>query len=662
MVKVVIGGTPIEETPLGWQDFTTTLRMDRELKALFEIVEVPLTFFFDGYTLLKNAFDTNGYCYSLPVTIYRENNVGQYIVIFNGTLFFKDIEFTEGVEGYSAKCQLTDNSFFAKIYNNRNIKAKIYVPRSKSDATISQAAYSRIRFFQPSNGTYYSHLTGAGYERNDTGFKIYDVLRFLVDFISDGTVQFESTYFGPTGQGAGAMITCGLVPRFTSNVVGVGITQELFEENFPDLSFSEVLTELDKVYNLGVVASFNGATPTLRIEELSYLRPNTTLLNMPNVEKLKRKTALEYLPAKLKVGSEIITDETFLSFPSDIRFVGTKEEEYIIVQDCNTDREENWVNSWILDTNTIEDLLINPLTVPTTNDNVIILVNCTYDISSDQDAIKSNWLAIAPPYYYNEAYTNANKALRHLGSVPASIAAYLSATDDTFTAESTNTDPAFPLYYNNGTDPERLIECDSEITDPSSNYNNAAFYYDIPTTGVYTFYGLVKFELYNNSGTVRNNNTTVFLRRTDSANVLISETAVVTIPSSLAATSSQIFSISGTAATIGNATDRIYLYIKVEDDLINYRIYTLAQYGCTSTSNGGGVYQEYDPNDFPIIRNQFEYPMTFTDFLSLKAQPLGLLSFGVANSKTYFAWIEEIKYKHFGEASSFTLISNETTN
>lgn len=667
MVKVLINGVQIRETPEGWENFTTTLRLDRELKALFEIVEVPLTFYKDGYRMIKDAYDANGYCFQYPIQVLREDEAGQYIPIFDGILFFKDIEFTEGIEGYSAKCQLTDNCFFAKIRNNRNLKAKIYVPRSKSGLTIPQADYWRITFFKCSNGTYYSHLSGAGYERQDTGFRVYDVLKFLVAFMSDGEVDFISDYFNTGGEGEGAMITCGLIPRFTSGAIGTGVTQELFEENFPDLSFSDVLKELDKVYNLGLVAGYNGARPYLRIENNDYLYPNTILQAMPNVGKIKRTTASEYLPAKVKVGSEIITDETFLSFPAKIRFVGMNSEDYTIVNDCNTDREEDWVNTWIIDTNTIEDLVENgATTAPTSYDSTILLINTVLNYGSIWgDAVKSNWLATAPPYYYNEAYNNSSKAQRHLGNVPASIAAYLSAADDTFSAISTATDPTFPFYYNNGTDPERLIKCDNEITDPSANYNNTLFYYQAPATGVYTFHGLLKFELLNFSGsTVINNTATLFLRRTDSSNVLISETPIFTQATSLPATAgySQIITIADSASTVLNSTDRCYLYLKVDGDLVNYRIYPQATYGCVATSNGGGVYQTYDPTDFPVIRNQFEYPMSFKEFRTLKSQPLGLISFGVANSKTYFGWIEEIKYKHFADNCNFTLISNEKTN
>jgi len=666
MVKVLINGVEVDECPVGWQDFTTTLRIDPELRLFMELADTPLTFLHEGYRLLKAAFDANGYCFSYPIQVLREDETGQYLPIFDGTLFFKDIEFGEGAL-YYAKCQLTDNSFFAKIQNNKNLKAKIYVGKSKSGLDIPQADYWRITFFKPSDGVYYAHLSGAGYERNDTGFRVYDVLKFLVAYMSDGEVDFVSDYFDTGGIGEGAMITCGIVPRFTSGTIGSGLTQEIFDENFPDLSFSDVIKELDKEFYLGLRAGQNGNRPFLRIEANEYLYPDTTLMNIPDIESLKRKVAVDYLPAKVKMGSEVITDETFLSAPATIRFQMMNYEEYAIVQDCNTDQEEDWVNTWIIDSNTIEDNLINPTTADQSNDDKIMLINTVLDAGNIWgDAVQSNWLTGAPPpYYYNELFINANKARRHLKGVPANIAAYLGTTDDKFDAESTNPDPTFPLYYDNGNDPERLIECDNEISDPSSNYNNAAFYYDIPTTGVYTFYGLSRFEILNFSGsTVLDNQITVFLRRTDSSNVLISETPVVTITTQLPATptTSQIHSISGTASTVGNATDRIYLYIKVDGDLVNYRIYPINKFGCTATSNGGGVYQEYDPADFPIIRNQFDYGISYKEFRDLKANPLGLISFNVKDSKTYFAWIEEVKYKHFQPQSSFTLISNEKIN
>ena len=663
MVKVLINGVEVDECPVGWQDFTTTLRIDPELRLFMEIADTPLTFLHEGYRLLKAAFDANGYCFSYPIQVLREDETGQYLPIFDGTLFFKDIEWQEGAL-YYAKCTLTDNSFFAKIQNNKNLKAKIFVGKSKSGLDIDYTHYGRIRFFNPTTGTYYSHLTGTGYERNDVGFRVYDLLEFLVAYMSDGEVDFVSDYFGQGGIGEGAMITCGIVPRFTSGAIGSGLTQEIFEENFPDLSFSDVIKELDKVYFLGLRAGQNGSRPFLRVEANEYLYPDTQLLNIADIETLKRKVASDLLPAKVKVGSEVITDETFLSAPAKIRFQMMNYEEYAIVQDCNTDREEDWVNTWIIDSNTIEDNLINPTTASQSNDNKIMLINCIYDFSVDRDAVKTNWLAAAPPYYYNELFINANKAKRHLKGVPASIAAYLGTADDTFTAR--NDVPDNTVYI--GSHNYLPVEFEVEITDPSSNYNPATYEYQAPSTGVYTFYSLINFILDGNvanGGIIDLSTLQIVVNRYDSGGfsggVLLTSTIILS--QRFSGTGVIIDFVEASGNIVMNATDKAvikFVFSTPNDTAILLR--PLSLYQCIGTANGGGVYQEYDPTDFPIIRNQFDYGISYKEFRDLKANPLGLISFNVKDSKTYFAWIEEVKYKHFQPQSSFTLISNEKIN
>ena len=663
MVRINLGGTDIIETPEGWENLVSTLKIDQDLKALYEVVDVSLTFYEDGYRLLKSLYDSNGYCYSLPTIIYRLGDDANYKVVFNGTLFFKDIEFSEGIEAYGAKCKFSDNSFFSKIRNNRNIKAKPYVGLSKSGISIPQADYWRTTFFQCSSGSYYSHITGAGYERQDTSFKVYDILRFLVDYMSDGEVEFRSEFFNTGGEAEGDMITCGLVPRFTSGAIGVGITQELFEENFPDLSFSDVFKELDKIYNLGIQAGYDGAKPFIKIERATFLHPDNTLMNLPNVATIKRMTASDLLPAKVKIGSETITDESFLSFPAKIRFMGMNSEEYAVVNDCNGETEVDLVNTWIIDTNTIEDLVENgATTAPTSYDSTIVLIRTILDVTNVWgDAVQSNWLTNPAPYYYNEAFINSKKAERNLGGIPANIAAYLSTTDDTFTSESSAVDPLVG-YYTKSVADEKIVQADVELTDPSNNYDPANFRYTSVKDGVYTFFGSVNVELFEFIGFLRAEDITLFIRRTNSSNVTLSDTPISTVTRTTPANSSTITGLSGSVNVVMSATDRAYLWVKISGPDIQYRVFPMAQFQCIGTSNGGGVYQSYDPKEMPIIRNQFAYPLSFAEYLSLKANPLGLLSFGVNGGKTYFAWIEELKYKHFQADSQFTLISNEKNN
>jgi hypothetical protein len=80
--------------------------------------------------------------------------------------------------------------------------------------------------------------------------------------------------------------------------------------------------------------------------------------------------------------------------------------------------------------------------------------------------------------------------------------------------------------------------------------------------------------------------------------------------------------------------------------------------------DAGGVFKTFDPGEYPVIRNSFSVPMTLTNFLALKAQPLGLIEFSTDPARYYYGWLEELKYRHFQDDgnATFTLISNENIN
>jgi len=646
MIKVIIGGTEIQTTPIGWQDLTTTIRLDRELKGLFTVMDVSLTFIEDGYNLLRNNFDSHGYSYSQSASILQMDDDGNYYPVFTGTLFYKDIEFSEGIEGASAKAQLTDNSFFAKIQNNKNLKAKIYVGLSKNAVAIDPADYNIIRFFEPSTGNYYSLL--GGYDRQDTGFKAYDVLRFFVDYMSDGEVDFISDTFGPGGEYEGTMITCGYIPRFTSGALGTGVTQELFEANFPDLSFYDVFTELNKLFNLGFVSGFDGSRPFIRIEKYSYLFPKNIIQDLSNVDKLRRKAASEYLYSKLTIGSEQIDNEpTLVSFPELIRFVGFNSEEYAILAD-GEDRELNLVNQWIISSNIIEDLLVNATTVPTTWDQDIVVVACTLD-SGTWKANKTNWIATPAPYYYNEIYNNENKALRWFDGLPSSIAAYLNDSSNKFRVTLT-TDYFVDLPIG-GT----IIPYDDDSTPPNfdngGNFDTSfgANFFLVPQTGIYTF--------------LENINIDVHLPCQHVIGISVMDSTLTTEISGKILSSSTLpfglnsLSLMGTVyAEAGNK-----IVFSIFSSLSAPSEVKAGSWVESIVAGSTGNFLEKDPKDFPIIRGQFDYPVSLQEFRNIQTNPLGLFSYGVNNGKTYFGWIEELKYKHFKAASSFTLISNEKT-
>lgn len=677
LAKFYIGTTELTENPEGWEDFLITLRFDRELKGLFSLAETSLTFWEDGYDLIKAAFDTHGYCYTLPFEIRKwDEDVVAWVPIFTGTIFLKDCEFTEGIEGFSVKAAIQDNSFFAKIYNNRNLKAKIYVGKSKNNVSISPAAYTRVQYFSSPTGMYYSMPVGAGFERNNTAFKVYDVLKYFIDFMSDGTMDFVSDTFGPGGKYENYVITNGYTTRFATYIV-TGITQDLFETNWDVMSFQDVFTELDKEFNIGFVAGFNGSRAYMRIEEFNYLFPSDAIENLESLDKFKQKAASEYLYDKMIIGSGTVTDEpTFTSFPANIRFIGFVQEEYIIAGECNTDRSLDLVNKWIIDTDTIEDLVENGFTTaPTQYDKTFILIQGNFNAGSGgyYEANKSNWLdGSATPLFYNELLNTNNKTNRYLGAVPNAIVLQLGVIDNTFNGIASGLNSASELITT--TNPVLI----TEINDPNNNFNSTTHEYVAPKSGTYSFTSfsdVLPINIYPGNGAICYCNVQHYLDVYDSGGITggVLKYSIKILdfnpPFGTGVVCGNHLSLTGFGSLNLTAADTVVLRLVTEGyNNTALHIGTTARtfnttFACTQSVDGGGVYVDYDPQEFPVIRSTFTgFAFTNNRFKAIQADPRGLISFGVENGKTYFGHIEEWKFKPFRETLDGVMLSNEKVN
>lgn len=652
MFRFYIGFTLINSHPEGWEDMITTVRFDKELKGLFQIMDTTLTFYGDGHDLLKSRFETYGYGHKETFEIRKMLDDGNYYPVFSGLIFLKDVEFTEGTLGTFAKCQIQDNSFYAKIFNNRNLKAKVYAGKSKNNIDITPALYYRMNYFNPATGNYVALYSPTGSNvRTTTCFKVYDVLRYMVDFMSDGTVNFTSDIFDAGGAYENYYISNGYLARFATPG---GTTQELFQDNWDELSFTDILQELNIEFNTGFIISYNGATSTIRIEEYNYLFQETLSDSLPDCEKITHKAASEYLYGSVDVGSEIVTDEPYLSFPASIRLVGFEKQTYILQGEANNDRVLNLVNKWIIDSNTIEDLVVNYNTCPTSYDRTFLLIQATPDTGNIVKADQSNWLTgAATPVFYNETLNSNNKLTRYLGAIPNSIAMALSVADNTFSASNPN--QLFTGTYN-------PANYSVELSDPNNNYDPSGKFYTAPTSGVYTF---TLSGLITSFGVTCLPKIEAWIDIYDAADTPgidtpITSTDISTLNGSL---SSQCVNIPFLFSRAFNlvATNKVAMRL-----VLNSRntLKAGSVFSVSSTADGGGTYKAYDPLDYPIVRSTVsDYPFDITRYLDFVSNPMGQMSFNIANGKVYYGNIEEFKYRLYKEEiSNAVFLSTERTN
>lgn len=645
MFKFYLKGIEITESPDGWAGFSILGKIDKEQKGLYKITETTLTFSGDGYDVIKDSYDTLGFTDKITFDVkimLKDEQV--YMPIFSGYIYLKDVVFIEGNEGESAKTPIKDSALFSLIFNNKELKARPYVPRSKNDETITAATYYQVKFFSVTSTAY---ITPAVTARSNTAFKVFEVLRFFIDFMTDGQVDFISGIFDTGGEYENYLITNGYIARFAGTA---GVTQGLFEEKWPEISFSDVYKELDKEFNLGFKIGLTGSRPYFQVEKFEDLYSTSIGYRFTDVDTVEIKTAQEFCYDRLLIGStEILDEPTIVDFPEPVDLLGFKEEEYPILGDSNISRPLEIVNEWIISSNVIQDLVDNgQTTAPTTYDNTIILIECDAPTLLVYPAHQTNWLDSSGYLYYNEDLNNERKLNRHLGSMPNSIVRYFEADANRFRASNTAQLilGGALLIYN-------PVPFNDDSTgsnfDTGSNYNPTAtnYYFAPPNQDAISFAAHIIVTVYV-AGTV-----TINVMRWDASHTglqggMILYTAVLPV---------------GVHVIDCSSTGYVYvgehIVCTVTFSVSGGAMLEIGSYWECTNAGSGGVFAAFDPDNYKAQRIKFDTPMSYDNYLSMQTNITKVAKVTTRTNKSHFGWIEEYRYNPHENTCSVILIAKK---
>ena len=168
--RVTLDGSVLDQDNVeGLLDITLEMDRDSKFHGLLTMVTSDLTFLEAAYDTILGEWNSTP-CGELTCLIEYQCPNEDYATLFDGILFVNDVEF----DLRNCRCTTTikDNSFQAKIRNNRRIKAHINANKSKNDVTIQPVSPTNVSNFRPSDGTYI--YSGRGY-------RVYDTFRYLVD-------------------------------------------------------------------------------------------------------------------------------------------------------------------------------------------------------------------------------------------------------------------------------------------------------------------------------------------------------------------------------------------------------------------------------------------------------------------------------------------------
>jgi len=298
-------------------------------------------------------------------------------------------------------------------------------------------------------------------------------------------LTFQSILFGPGGDYEGLTLTCGVMIR---QFLDGGTTEQDWKDNFQKISFSQLFKEVNKKVYIGMYVDYNNPVPVVRIERVRDLRQEGTSFQALNIDELSETIDADELYATVRLGSSTVSDKISpaVSFPGDISFVGFKEEQFIVLGECNIDREIDLVSDFIIDHNIIEDCFIGG---ETQYDDEHIFIMC--DVDGGNYLAQQDNLAYQVgsfPVFYNLALNGAAVMENYFNGIPLSIVQRLGNADNTFFATRTTSQaPTFGAFT--------VILFDNDSTgvnhDVNNNYNPATGRYIIPASGLYTFDAII---------------------------------------------------------------------------------------------------------------------------------------------------------------------------
>lgn len=629
--RFTFDGTTVVDNPKNWENIKPTIvrRIDVFKGCVLNYV-ADVEFAGDAYTYLRQAY-SDGYCGKVEVLVELSQQGGQpYTTFFEGLIILKDIKFN--VSHCIAKTTIKDNNFTAIIETNKRVKAKLTVGYSKNadfseDPNITPVTPVSIELLLPDTNPPSSYTPA---ENRDL-YLVNDAFRFLIDFMTDGTVDYISDYFGSGGEKEGVGILTGTDLR-----TGLGIS-------VPDISFEDLFTQLDKKYTIGISLEESAGTPVIRIQPISTLFTSTVVATFSDVQELQVYTDQTNFYARVDVGAadnlDTVAGGTALPV---VRFLTFEEEDYGVIGDCNLDKILDLVSDWIVSNNVIYDIVLNGNS--DYDDNIVLL---EADLATNE-TLHTDIFGDQSYWTYNGSMTNKNAVNNAFQGIPNSIQKFLGSNDNTFRALKT-ADQSVPgsftlMAFEDDTPPEG--------DDPNGNYTNTAgnYKYTAPVNGVYTFELDV---LCTSSATPVGGGIAFEIRRYNSGATLV-------------ATDAFAFAIFANPTTFNRSVtffldtgDYVQIYASKGALPSTITLSSGSTFRCSATIDGGGIYTPtQDVLRYKAL--EFRTPITWDQAISISQNTKGKIVV-TSNGITTYGWLNKLEYEIGSQIADILLITDDTS-
>jgi len=264
--------------PLGWDQSKLKIARNDVLKGIFIQYITSLTFVGDGYDYILAKSISDGICSIVEIEITDTSNTDAFS--FSGKIYIENVKFN--LTKCSVECVVEDDSLAGSVIRLLKNKVECY----NTDVSIGGEAITPVVDsidMGYSTTAFWNDVTGyIGNVGVHTGFKIFDLIQYLLNYITDNSVTLVSTLLSTdfltekkTYTLGGTVAVSDVISYSYVNVWGVTVSGTV-------TSSSTSLTTLGREISLAMSmqCNTNGGTPTF--EDVTAAYNGDTLMYISN--------------------------------------------------------------------------------------------------------------------------------------------------------------------------------------------------------------------------------------------------------------------------------------------------------------------------------------------------------------------------------------------
>jgi len=672
----------LTDTPISDKELSTSIKRDRQIGILTISQDAEITynanndldpFTISGYDYLKNLFETS-ICNEVEIKIYDEVSDTLTYHIYTGVIKVPSIRIDYQELILYTKVQ--DRGFYSYLNNNKSVKVDLASLYTKSNEPLNAIDWYSVDLYRQDFCVY-----GSNNNYFYKGFLVRDVFEFVIKYISDNKLSFQSDYLDSLTEKPFLFSGQALANSYTFYPTA--------QEPVVEVTFNELFEELKKMYNLVLWIDITDIdNPIVRIENEKSSFENSIIYSFNDIKELRASIDTNSLYAIVDVGSETFIDPTTpvnqTIYPMARDYFAWKKETYYPLGQCNIDTTLDLVNKYVIEPNIIHQS-VNANSTDYFGDLFIIECSNIDDYNKTADGHQFNFFG-DNSCYYNWNLNNYNKLQKFSSNFESPFGTGFQNVTDGFRASLSNSlileaNPSLPLGgiylppvpIGNPTNPviiEPLVFGDvtSGINyNDGANYNQALGVYTIPTNGLYTFNATMDYVI-NGVFTSFYNNVffiTIGIRHYDSSNNLLFQTGQTFTYGSVPPNGvNQNESV--TAIISANATDYVQVLLEVAyfSNLPFFNtesvIFNVASFFECNGTPTGGLTPATGSRQSKKYFYEFDYEIPLSDWLTLTQNTTKMITFE-KDGVTRYGWIENIKHDDWTGVSTIKLITNNAT-